>query len=867
MLHADPSFERVPGTLACFRKKEYDKTLYAECSYVSQRTLLKCNNVTPREILAKNKGICEEHKLQSQFIGKNYQEELLRYENDPSERLTYKPFNRYGNVVSEEDPALASTVSVSLDRSARNIISSLPANHPLKSAGAYTESDLIRMQLSEVEAAIESAQLLKKVTVEKQRRHLNDIMKARRNRMAHGDFVKLPIDSRSKELLIAVEHVVETDRRPVRLTKARKELLKPRRLCLYGNYRFESKTHTIPRTSEEDVRSVVVSLLNTVSQRIDFNLSEGCRGAALPGSPFCMQHVRFDARQKIFALCKLCREPAIDFADGLCNRHRSEKVVPKREFPKLSYHQPLSIAVPGLQQMPGPSGENSYLKKMLPRPSPMPSLIAKPLPYKSQQQQPPRPHIQIPTHFAATDEDSNSTPSPAAFQAGDQFRPLVQKRPSPKKKRTDQDPQYCARTRPFHPDNFNTKQPRAKPQPKQLPQKRTYTEMQQGSSNGGQPGEQRPQQHHPEPYAFEVMPGDNEIPPRYAAPYAPQQRPQPGKPPFDGQAVRLPGPPRQPGQAPPPGSSEFPSLSQNPPRPVQQPQYQGPMPKGAVIQRPPHQSLVYRNHPAGQAEGQFVPGGPPTGQPRFQQYRVLSANQLQQQQRYPVEQRRPIYLAAQDPNAPPQRVIEMLVPGMREAHPSPPFQPDGADRLQQQQQQQMLGPSSQPLPGQPRPQPNYVHLSMPQNNSPMPISRPLSTGRQQFVQIPLPIPPHRLMAAAAQPAPVPRLPSPLLEPGPSTSDEGPIPAHPSMAMTEVTDASTRPRISPVAPEHPAEIRGPENMDCDDAPIISPPTVTKEAPPTPPNPLDMLACTALSQVAQTDAAEQQDGASPDHSPEV
>ncbi|CAB3402645.1 unnamed protein product [Caenorhabditis bovis] len=288
---------------------EYDKNTYGQCSYVSNRLMIRCQQVRSKEELAKNNGICEEHKTFGKMLKSHHQKELLRLraesENPLSKRQKFSSFIAANGYVSDEDDVLNNMYNMP-PSSADQININFIEEDPLRHAEYFTDKDVIRIRLRAVE------------------KNRDDIVEFRKTTTAQASRVKQAINERNHK--IAVFDVPQMRVYDALMQYPHKESLhlsRPKTIPDLPVCQYYDGMNDDDNTAAE---KVVKSLLDRLDG-ISVNPPEKCTSTAIQFTDFCEQHILFSKeKQFLFDKCTICGDIALASDDPTCAYHRKDLV-------------------------------------------------------------------------------------------------------------------------------------------------------------------------------------------------------------------------------------------------------------------------------------------------------------------------------------------------------------------------------------------------------------------------------------------------------------------------------------------------------------------------------------------------------------
>uniref|UniRef100_A0A1I7XTE5 Zf-C3Hc3H domain-containing protein n=1 Tax=Heterorhabditis bacteriophora TaxID=37862 RepID=A0A1I7XTE5_HETBA len=335
-----PPDQYIPavGTSFCLVANEFDRNVYGECCYVGSRTLVKCRQIRRKDNLIKNGNQCEQHLDFRNSLKRRYTKEQMRLRLEGGhKKRKYKPLIRDENFVSEDDDCLMPCDDWS-NPVVDHIFEHAPDDDditPLRSAGVYTEKEVLRFKLAQLKKEIEALQLFKEMREESARRVAEVKLETLKSKKKCDYSFHATLDGVQQSLHAANasfgKHGMLSNRMEDMKNRAKGKVISDLRKCLHGR-----ETGRL----EKEVRSLLDLLISRVEAAelgiVDESMDLGsimkdsqtdeiiCNGAAIPASDYCIKHVMLDSRQCVFVSCEKCgvTTPDIDLKSKLCTKHR-----------------------------------------------------------------------------------------------------------------------------------------------------------------------------------------------------------------------------------------------------------------------------------------------------------------------------------------------------------------------------------------------------------------------------------------------------------------------------------------------------------------------------------------------------------------
>ncbi|GMT19327.1 hypothetical protein PFISCL1PPCAC_10624, partial [Pristionchus fissidentatus] len=263
----------------------HDKFKFMTCVYVAPRTLIKCKEIRPSEIMAKTKGICEMHEGLQRICHKQgeLENQLIQFEVEKKGQVDYEEVLRLGDKITEVVPFLTEKDKWSGDiADVVNMECVMEAeDNPLRNSELLSEKEIIRGQLAALKRHNDKLKDAREKNEEKARRRMHEL----------NAFVEFPLKKETKEEL----GVDETNENPFSLLN-KDETNRDMPVCSY-EWEVDGKR-------------------------------KKCTHDALPSTHLCSKHTVKRSEQKVFAPCKICRAPTIDFGheDVLCLHHQNSRL-------------------------------------------------------------------------------------------------------------------------------------------------------------------------------------------------------------------------------------------------------------------------------------------------------------------------------------------------------------------------------------------------------------------------------------------------------------------------------------------------------------------------------------------------------------
>ncbi|CAD6190311.1 unnamed protein product [Caenorhabditis auriculariae] len=302
-----PPGQYIPaeGTQHCLVANEYDKNTYAQCSYIGNRTLIRCKQIRSKEDMAKNNGICEEHEIFRQRIKRNYQKEMLRLhaecDSQQTKKRRYNPTLVADEWVSDEDEWLqpASTLSVEFPE---QIYENAVDDDMFRHAGVYTDKDILKMRLNFLKRDIQEISNFRMVLKARALRRYEAIMTSQ---------------SKSTSLEFTQQRMYEamTGYGKSDCLFAGSSQPRNREFCRYGH---------VDEADNDSVVNHVMEKLICVLEKTP--IPRPCHQFSLPASKFCIHHIHRDKNQSLFTGCCVCAFPAMNTEQPFCMQHQIEYV-------------------------------------------------------------------------------------------------------------------------------------------------------------------------------------------------------------------------------------------------------------------------------------------------------------------------------------------------------------------------------------------------------------------------------------------------------------------------------------------------------------------------------------------------------------
>ncbi|KAK5967967.1 zf-C3Hc3H domain-containing protein [Trichostrongylus colubriformis] len=325
------------GTQHCLIEQDYDHSIYGECEYIASRTLIKCKSVRKKADLKANGGICEMHTRFHDSIRNRFlcEERRLMQDNGQS-KPKYSPFLNQEGLLCEEFPWLMPSYRWESPLP-RTIYDDAPDDDPvapLRHAGVYTEKDILKMRKALAEKKVEYLKLHGEMMVERARRRANDLFNK------NGKVITLGETAAAVAAACASLDDYGYIRKRISASQKYKSgewtRNEPPR-CSFG----KALKSNLSSDDHDSVSAVISAVIDcVVDEKHDFDSYlkvqeekvpdvieadqevKQCTASAVPLSAYCIAHQMLDERQSIFFPCSVCHTMCIDIhSPPLCGKH------------------------------------------------------------------------------------------------------------------------------------------------------------------------------------------------------------------------------------------------------------------------------------------------------------------------------------------------------------------------------------------------------------------------------------------------------------------------------------------------------------------------------------------------------------------